>query len=484
MAEVDKTAIVILGNQLLADHPAVRKYPNATILMIEADNLFRKLPYHKHKLILILASMRNYKKHLEGQKRKLLYVKLQPKSNYKKELIKLIESRRFNKLAWMKSSDKGPNALLKSLANKLKIESDELENEQFLTPSKEAEQWFESKNNPIMDNFYRWQRKRMNILMHEGQPKGGKWSYDYLNRKPLPKNIESPKIPKLSLKNSKSAIDTVEKYYSKNPGNADNFWLPTTHEEARAWFKDFIKHRFENFGIYEDAMKSGEAFLFHSLLSPMLNIGLLTPKEVLDEADKVYQRGKVPLNSYEGFVRQIIGWREYMHGLYMYKEKELDRNYFGFKKKLEPWWYGGEVPEDLELPVREVLKTTFEYGYNHHIERLMVLGNWFLLNGYDPNEVYKWFSSMYVDAYEWVMIPNVMGMSQYADGGFTATKPYISGGNYLQKMGKWWPSLKEAQASKFTELYWSFLETHSNKFKNNPRMSLVLAQAKKHKKSS
>jgi deoxyribodipyrimidine photolyase-related protein len=180
-------------------------------------------------------------------------------------------------------------------------------------------------------------------------------------------------------------------------------------------------------------------------------------------------------------VRQIIGWREYMYGLYMHKQDKIVGNYFGFKKKLEPWWYSGDIPKDLELPVREVLKTTYKYGYNHHIERLMVLGNWFLLNGYDPDDVYRWFCSLYVDAYEWVMVANVYGMSQYADGGFTATKPYVSGGNYLQKMGKWWPSLKAAQDSEFTVLYWQFIKNNSDKFSKNPRMSLILAQAKKRK---
>ncbi len=481
MAGLEKTAIVVLGNQLLADHPAIRKYPEATIVMIEADNLFRKLPYHKHKLVLILASMRNYRDYLKSKDYKLIYLELEKKSNYKQELIKTIKTRHFSKLVCMRSSDKSPNILLKSIASEMNLEFECLENEQFLTSSDESKTWFDSKANPIMDNFYRWQRRRMNILVKDGQPEGGKWSYDDLNRRPLAKEVKTPGLPSVSPNNFKEPAKLIEKLYPNNPGDIKDFWLPTNHEEANAWLKDFIKSRFENFGIYEDAMKQSEAFLFHSVLSPLLNIGLLMPEQVLKEAENQYKKGKVPINSYEGFIRQIIGWREYMYGLYIYKSEKFNSNFFGFKKKLEPWWYSGVLPEDLELPVREVLKTTFKYGYNHHIERLMVLGNWFLLNEYDPEDVYKWFSSMYVDAYEWVMIPNVIGMSQYADGGFTATKPYVSGGNYLQKMGKWWPSLKDAQESEFTKLYWKFLKSHKDKFKNNPRMSLVLAQAKKRK---
>lgn len=477
----DKTAIVILGNQLLKNHPALEHYPDSAIIMIEADSLFSKLPYHKHKLILILAGMRNYRAYLAKIKRNVVYIELEKSSVYKKELVKIIKSQRFNKLVWMSSSDKGPNTMLCDIAHQTGLETQQLENEQFLTPSNQSKKWFDEKEKPIMDSFYRWQRERMNILMAEGKPEGGKWSYDDLNRQPLPKNIKIPALPAVTSANFSSAVKDVDSFYSSNAGESADFWLPTTHAEAEHWLKDFIKHRLSSFGPYEDAMTSGEAFLFHSLLSPMINIGLLTPTQVIDEASKEYKKGKVSINSYEGFVRQIIGWREYMHGLYMYKSDKIIGNYFGFKKKLEPWWYSGDIPEDLELPVREVLKTTYKYGYNHHIERLMVLGNWFLLNGYDPDDVYKWFCSLYVDAYEWVMVANVYGMSQYADGGFTATKPYVSGGNYLQKMGKWWPNLKAAQDSEFTVLYWQFIKNNSDKFSKNPRMSLILAQAKKRK---
>ena len=168
-----------------------------------------------------------------------------------------------------------------------------------------------------------------------------------------------------------------------------------------------------------------------------------------------------------------------MYGMYEFNEQRIRKNYFGFNKQLENYWYT-KPSKNLPKPVSSVLESTFGYGYNHHIERLMVLGNWFLLNEYDPGSVYEWFSSMYVDAYEWVMVPNVFGMSQYADGGFIATKPYISGGNYLQKMGKWWSSSDDAKNSEFTSLYWSFIKKHSDKFKNNPRMSLAVNQAKKH----
>ncbi len=477
----DDSVIVILGNQLLKDHPALKLYPNSAIIMIEADDLFSKLPYHKHKLILVLAGMRNYKIYLNTIKRKVLYVELKKASIFKNELKNIVKTHHFSKLVWMTASDKGPNTVIKKIAISLGLEYQQLENEQFLTPLAISKKWFDEKQKPIMDSFYRWQRLRMNVLMADEKPEGGKWSYDELNRQPLPKNITLPATSPITTANFETAAADIEKFYPDNAGDIKDFWLPTTHPEAERWLKDFVSQRLNNFGPYEDAMKSGEAFLFHSLLSPMLNIGLLTPRQVVDEATREYKKGKVPINSYEGFVRQIIGWREYMYGLYMHKQDKIVGNYFGFKKKLEPWWYTGDIPDNLELPVKEVLKTTYKYGYNHHIERLMVLGNWFLLNNYDPDDVYRWFCSLYVDAYEWVMVANVYGMSQYADGGFTATKPYVSGGNYLQKMGKWWPNLKAAQASNFTSLYWKFIHENRDKFAKNPRMSLILAQSRKRK---
>lgn len=228
-------------------------------------------------------------------------------------------------------------------------------------------------------------------------------------------------------------------------------------------------------------MKSDEPFLYHSVLSPLLNVGLLTPDECTAAALEAYESNKAPLNSVEGFVRQIIGWREFMYGLYWWRYDEFSGNFFGFDKQLEDWWYSNEnVPDEVPEPVKICLDRVHRYGYGHHIERLMVLGNWFLLSGYDPKSVYEWFSAMYVDAYEWVMIPNVLGMSQYADGGMLATKPYVSGGNYLQKMGSWWETQQEAKDSDFTIKYWQFIYDNRAKFANNHRMSLVVSQAEKH----
>jgi deoxyribodipyrimidine photolyase-related protein len=479
MEPVEKVALVILGNQLFRNHPGIKKYPNAEVIMIEADNIFSKRNYHKHKLIFVMSAMRNYATFLKSKNVTLNYVDYTKGSIFSAELIKLIKRKNYSKLVWARSADKRPSELLQSISKKNNLNYEILDTEQFITPYNELEKFFEEHKSPIMDNFYRWQRKRTGILMDGVKPEGGKWSYDDLNRKPLPNDIKIPSLPSLESVTNKNVSAIIDKNFSNNPGSSKDFWIPADHHSADLWIDDFLKKRFENFGNYEDAMRRDEAFLFHSVLSPLLNIGLLTPAEVIKKATEYRKAHKIALNSFEGFVRQIIGWREYMYGMYEFNEEKIRKNFFGFKKKLEADWYKAPI-KNLPLPVKSAMQTTFKYGYNHHIERLMVLGNWFILNEYDPDSVYEWFSSMYVDAYEWVMVPNVFAMSQYADGGFLATKPYISGGNYLQKMGKWWPSIEDAKNSEFTKLYWTFIKKHSEKFKNNPRMSLAVSQAKKH----
>lgn len=480
MAEV----IVILGSQLVPKHPAIRRHPDAKILMIEADDVCRKYRYHKHKLMLTLASMREYADSFTNSR--VRYVKYKPDTVYKdilqKELVKLSAT----KIIWMHTSDRGPNRMLQKMAKDLSCETLVYKNKMFLTSTKEFGNWLESQTakTPLMETFYRWQRRRLNILVDKNEkPIGGIWNYDHDNRKPLPKNHDDfPSLPKIKRsKHIEKVARLIDTHFSDNPGTTENFWLPTTRRQALNWLESFIETRFSRFGPYEDAMKYGEPFLYHSVLSPLLNIGLLTPKECVAAALKSYELGDVSLQSIEGFVRQIIGWREFMYGLYWWKSDDFKQNFFGFTKPLEDWWYNDSyTQQNLPIPLEDALKKVHAHGYNHHIERLMVLGNWFLLSGYSPKSVYDWFMSMYVDAYEWVMIPNVLGMSQYADGGMLATKPYVSGGNYLQKMGRWWNSDAAARESEYTKKYWQFLYDNREKFEGNPRMSLVVRQAEKH----
>jgi len=262
----------------------------------------------------------------------------------------------------------------------------------------------------------------------------------------------------------------VDKNFADHYGEINNsFIYPTTFAESRAWLKQFLKNRFEEFGAYEDALVINESILHHSVLTPMLNVGLLTPKEIIDEAVAFTNKNNIPINSCEGFVRQILGWREFIRGVYIHKgPQERTTNYWKFTRKIpESFWNGTTGILPIDSTIKKVLAT----GYCHHIERLMVLGNFMLLCEFDPDEVYKWFMELFIDSYDWVMVPNVYGMSQFADGGLMATKPYISGSNYLMKMGDyqkgdWQPT--------WDGLFWRFMHTHRDFFLKNPRLGMLV----------
>ena len=470
-------AALILGTQLHRNHPAFKDDSVDAIILIEAQNLCAKLPYHKHKLIFMLSAMRHFAKYAEVKGKKVIYAKLEDTPDFLSAIREIIKSNGIDSVSYMEPADIKTSKSLLNFFKKLDVETNTYESQYFITPSAEREQWFAENPKGIMETFYRWQRKRTGLLMDGAKPVGSKWNYDDENRKPLPKKHDPiPEIPKISHDDiTNDVIKVIDELYPNNPGSSKDFWLPVTHEDADKWLHTFITQRLCNFGVYEDAMKHDESFLYHSVLSPFINNGLLDPEVCVKSAIKAYEDGKAPLNSVEGFVRQIIGWREYMYGMYRNMPDFASHNFFGFNKELESWWYESNNPAhaQLPLPVRIALKNAHDHGYNHHIERLMVLGNWFLLNQYNPLSVYKWFSAMYVDAYEWVMVPNVVGMSQYADGGKIATKPYISGGNYLKKMGNW-GNIDQKDLDKFTELYWEFLRSQKDKLKNNPRLAIML----------
>ena len=478
-------AALILGTQLLKNHPALTDPSVNLIIMIEAKDVCSKLPYHRHKLILLLSAMRHFRSEIVPPGKQIEYHEFTKTASFKIALTQSIKDHQVTELVWMTSADTPTNSRIQSLCESLSVKTSHYSNGLFITPESDLRAWFDAHPRPLMETFYRWQRQRTGILCEGSLPVGGQWNFDADNRQPLPKQGIS--VPEINFPQpdtiTKDVIKMIDIEFANNPGEGSNFWLPVTHEASALWLVDFISERFDQFGPYEDAMKDGEAFLFHSVLSPMINCGLLTSDQVIQAALSAYENDQARLSSVEGFIRQLIGWREYMYGIYLSQPDMKDANFFGFTKELEDWWYvGTDYPTTLPPPVVGALTTVKKYGYNHHIERLMVLGNWFLLNEYSPQSVYRWFSSMYVDAYEWVMVPNVIGMSQYADGGKTATKPYISGGNYLQKMGRWWPTTAAAQKSQFTDMYWEFLDRNYDVLKNNFRMALVLKQVQARRK--
>lgn len=472
-------AALILATQQLEQHPALDDSDIDEFFFVESEARFRQLPYHQHKIALLLAAMRQTAARWEAEGRTVRRVSLSDGLGFAAGVEHLVRTHGAEGLAWMSATDRGVDRRLSALCARLGLRTRVYPDALFLTPADELDGWFAEHPSPRMEDFYRWQRRRTGILMDGGAPAGRRWNFDADNRHPLPKGgVEVPPLPVAERDELTAAtLAEVAERFGEHPGDAAEFWLPVTPADARAWLDAFVAERLGRFGRYEDAMARDEPFLFHSVLSSSLNIGLLTVDDVIAAATS---HPDAPLASVEGFVRQVVGWREYMRGMYRAHPELSDANELRLHRRLEKYWYTGvRMPRDLPDPVRVVLERVHRWGYAHHIERLMVLGNWLLLQGYAPREVTRWFSALFVDAYEWVMVPNVMGMSQWADGGLVATKPYISGGAYLQKMGRWWESDADARASTFTEAYWRFLDENEDALAGNPRMSLVLAQMRR-----
>jgi len=309
----------------------------------------------------------------------------------------------------------------------------------------------------------------MGILVNKkGKPEGGQWSFDEDNREKLPKDHPVPDAPR-ARKNHyvDEAIAWTEKRFGDNPGTLDSFAWPVTRAAAKSWLEEFLHERFKQFGPYEDAL-SRHRVMFHSVLTPALNIGLLTPQEVVDAALDCADDRQIPLNSLEGFIRQIIGWREFMWGIYRFRGVEIrNGNFWEFDRKMPACFYDATTGI---APVDDAIRHALDHGWGHHIERLMVLGNFMLLCRIDPAEVYRWFMELFVDAYDWVMVPNVYGMSQFADGGTFTTKPYLSGSNYIRKMSHY---RKDDWCDTWDGLYWTFIADHQDFFAGNHRLSMM-----------
>ncbi len=348
----------------------------------------------------------------------------------------------------------------------------EHESPMFLNSKDDIETYFRNKKHYFQTDFYTQQRKKRQILLDvHFKPIGGKWTYDTENRVKYPKTKMPPEVL-FPAENEfvDDATEYVKANFKNNYGNLEgNFVYPTTYAESRNWLDQFLGERFREFGQYEDAIVVKEKILHHSLLAPMMNVGLLIPQEVIETTLKFAQENQIPLNSLEGFIRQIIGWREFIRGVYeVAGSRERSMNFWQFKRKIPAsFWTGTTGIEPIDVTIKKVLET----GYYHHIERLMVIGNFMLLCEFDPAEVYRWFMELFIDAYDWVMVTNVYGMSQFADGGLMATKPYISGSNYLSKMsdfpkGDWQPI--------WDGLFWRFMNVHRDFFLKNPRLGMLV----------
>ena len=445
------------------------------VLLLEDPLFFGDKTYpasfHKHKLILHRSTLKQYESQLneEGHEVHYLEYKTLSKSSY----TKFFKDYKIEKLHLIDPVDFIAEKRIRTACEANQIHLRFYPSPNFFLNQEEIAEDYGHKEHYAFTPFYIQQRKKLKILLSDSnKPAGGKWTYDVENRKKVPKGFQFPNLPLFKPSSfDQEAINYVNAHFANSPGNGKDFWYPTTKKDAEQNLSNFIDYRFNTFGPYQDAILSEELVLMHSMLSSSLNIGLLSPAEIVNQALNV--RG-IPLNSQEGFIRQVIGWREFVRVIYQLEGvKQRTTNYWKHKRKIPKAFYTGETGIE---PIDQTIKKVLKYAYCHHIERLMVLGNFMLLCEIDPNEIYRWFMELFIDAYDWVMVPNVYGMSQYADGGLMTTKPYISSSNYILKMSNY---QKGAWCEIWDGLFWRFLHKHQDFFLKQPRLGLLAQQLKK-----
>jgi len=445
-----------------------------TVYLVENKLYFTQYNFHKVKLVFHRASMQKFKNHLEIKGFEVRYIEFHEKEASVKGLFKEIQNE-FQSVQYIKTDDDWLEKQIISSSNEYNLHLHPLKNPNFLNSTDQFNSYFDGRKRYFQTDFYSHQRKQRNILMEDGKPLGGKLTFDSENRKPYPKNHIPPK-PNLNFRDNYvvEAENYIEKNFSSNIGSLEYFkfsneFYPTDPNQSIAAWEDFKLNRFKLFGDFEDAFtqNSDDLFTYHSILTPQLNVGLVSPETLINDA----HLSDVPINSKEGFIRQIMGWREFMRAVYIREGgNQRGSNFWGFKRAIPDSFYNGTTGiKPVDLVIKKVLKT----GYCHHIERLMILGNFFLLCEFHPNEVYRWFMELFIDAYDWVMVPNIYGMSQFADGGLITTKPYISGSNYIIKMSDYkkqndeWEQIWDA-------LYWRFINLHRDFFQQNPRLGMMV----------
>ncbi|MEM7430726.1 MAG: cryptochrome/photolyase family protein [Pseudomonadota bacterium] len=461
--------LVILHNQLF--EPKYLPSPQAHSVFICEDRAFcSNDKHHQQKLVLFLAALREYADELTDAGYTVQYESLDADDRrpYEEKLMSALQECGDSVIVHFEIEDKPMEHRLVAFAEANRIERQELPSPMFTCTREQFREFAGDKARLLMGDFYKQQRRRLGLLLDsDGNPSGGRWSFDAENRKKLPKTTAPPPIPwEAPTQHTQTVIELVEREFADHPGCASDFCWPATRAASRHWLNDFIDARLDPFGPYEDAISTRSATVFHSLLSPMMNIGLLTPDEILDAV--MTRVDTAPTQSLEGFVRQVIGWREFVRGVYReFGEQQSSSNFWSHQRLLTNAWYDGTtgIP-----PLDDAIKTTQKLGWTHHIVRLMVLGNLMTLCEIQPRHAHQWFLEMYVDASEWVMGPNVYGMALFSDGGVFATKPYICGSNYLLKMSDYG---KGPWCDVVDGLYWRFIDKHRAFFEANHRLSLM-----------
>ncbi|WP_067223433.1 cryptochrome/photolyase family protein [Stappia indica] len=474
--------IPILGDQLSFGLSALQDVDksDARLLMMEVAQETTYVPHHRKKIAFILAAMRHHAAALRDAGWQVDYVELDDPDNtgsFGGEIGRAVTRHDPLRIRVTEPGEWRVLEILRGLEAEHNLPLDILPDSRFLCSHKEFASWAEGRKQLRMEYFYREMRRKTGLLMEGDEPAGGRWNFDSENRKPAETDLFMPRPLDVEPDaTTRAVLELVEARFPDGFGTLTPFRFAVTTEDAEKALERFIDEALPRFGDYQDAMLTGEKYLYHSVLSPYINAGLLDPLHVCRKAEQAFLDGDVPLNSAEGFIRQIIGWREYVRGIYWLKMPDYaGANHFGASRPLPDFYWSAETKMAC---LREVVGQTRDEAYAHHIQRLMVTGNFALIAGIDPYQVHEWYLSVYADAFEWVELPNTVGMSQFADGGLLASKPYAASGNYINKMSDHCRNcaydVKDRtgeNACPFNALYWDFLIRNREKLGANPRLA-------------